>query len=91
MSNEIYSAELRNTGWILEEGGNAITKDFIFKSFNQAFGFMTRVAMKAETLDHHPEWSNIYNRVHVRLITHDTGGLTELDQKLATFMDKASS
>lgn len=90
MSNEIYSDTLRDAGWVLEEGGNAITKDFVFKSFNQAFGFMTRVAMKAETLNHHPEWSNIYNRVHVRLITHDTGGLTELDHKLATFMDKAS-
>ena len=90
MSNEIYTEKLRDAGWALEEGGNAITKDFVFKSFNQAFGFMSRVAMKAETLDHHPEWSNIYNRVHVRLITHDTGGLTKLDQKLATFMDKAS-
>lgn len=91
MGSEIYSDDLKDAGWILEDGGNAITKEFIFKSFNQAFGFMTRVAIKAEVLDHHPEWSNIYNRVHVRLITHDTGGLTELDQKLAVFMDKVSA
>lgn len=67
---------------------DAITRTFQFKNFNEAFGFMARVALKAEQMNHHPEWSNVYNRVEVTLTTHDCGGLSELDVKLATFMDR---
>ncbi|CAN7695221.1 4a-hydroxytetrahydrobiopterin dehydratase [Bosea sp. LjRoot9] len=87
------SAEARNealvtlTGWRLVEGREAITKRFIFRDFNEAFGWMTRVALLAEKMDHHPEWSNVYKTVEVTLATHDAGGLTELDVKLARAMD----
>ena len=79
---------LRASGWTLRSDGKALEKTFVFKNFSQAFGWMTRVAMVAETLNHHPEWSNVYKTVTVTLITHDTGGLTELDIKLATKMDQ---
>ena len=69
---------------------DAIQRTFKFKDFNAAFGFMTRVAIKAETLDHHPEWFNVYNRVDVTLATHDAGGVTALDVTLATFMDEVA-
>ena len=75
-------------GWALEEGGAAIGKRFAFKSFSEAFGFMARAALAAETLDHHPEWSNVYNKVEVRLTTHSAGGLTDLDIELARRMDE---
>ena len=78
------------TGWAAAEGRDAIVKTFTFKDFNQAFGWMTRVAIKAETLDHHPEWSNVWNRVEVLLATHDADGVTELDVTLAKFMDAAA-
>ena len=87
------SAEARNealvtlTGWRLVEGREAITKRFIFRDFSEAFGWMTRVALLAEKMDHHPEWSNVYKTVEVTLATHDAGGLTELDVKLARAMD----
>lgn len=74
-------------GWSLVEGREAITKSYKFKSFSEAFGFMARVALEAEKLDHHPEWFNVYNRVEVVLATHSAGGLTELDVKLAGKMD----
>ena len=74
--------------WSLVDGRDAITRTFQFKDFNAAFGFMSRVALKAEKMDHHPEWFNVYNRVEVTLSTHDAGGLTELDIKLARFMDR---
>ena len=77
-------------GWKEVEGRDAISKTFTFRNFNQAFGFMTRVAMQAEKLDHHPEWFNVYKTVEVTLSTHDAGGVTELDIKLARFMDKAA-
>lgn len=79
------------TGWEDVDGRDAIAKTFTFKSFNQAFGFMARVAMKAEKMDHHPEWSNVYNRVEVVLTTHSADGLTDLDTTLAAFMNKAAS
>lgn len=77
-------------GWSLVEGRSAIMRKFEFKNFNQAFGFMTRAALKAEAMNHHPEWFNVYKTVDVTLATHDAGGITELDIKLATFMDTAA-
>ena len=70
-------------GWSVVEDGTAIEAEFSFKGFNAAFGFMTRVALAAERQNHHPEWSNVYNRVTIRWTTHSEGGVTELDVKLA--------
>jgi 4a-hydroxytetrahydrobiopterin dehydratase len=78
------------SGWTPVGDRDAITKTFTFKNFNEAFGFMSRVALKAEKMDHHPEWSNVYKTVEVTLSTHDAGGLTDLDVTLAKFMDKAA-
>ena len=78
-------------GWSRGEGRDCLVRTFQFKDFNEAFGFMTRVALKAEALDHHPEWSNVYGRVDVLLTTHDAGGVTELDVRLARFMEEAAS
>ncbi len=78
----------RLSGWSEVKGRDAISKKFVFADFNEAFGFMVRVALMAETLDHHPEWSNVYKTVDVTLSTHDAGGLTELDVKLAEAMNK---
>ncbi|MDR3508140.1 MAG: 4a-hydroxytetrahydrobiopterin dehydratase [Caulobacteraceae bacterium] len=77
-------------GWAEAPDQDAIVKTFKFKDFNAAFGFMTRVALAAEKLDHHPEWFNVYNRVEVRLTTHDAGGVTELDVAMAKIMDEAA-
>lgn len=74
-------------GWTLAQDGGAIVKTFVFADFPQAFAFMTRTALAAEKLDHHPDWSNVYRTVTVRLSTHDAGGLTELDFRLARRMD----
>jgi len=74
-------------GWEEVAGRDAIAKTFVFKDFNAAFGFMARVALVAEKLDHHPEWTNVYKTVAVTLSTHDAGGLTERDVKLARAMD----
>jgi 4a-hydroxytetrahydrobiopterin dehydratase len=76
------------TGWSDAKGRDAITKKFVFADFNAAFGFMTRAALMAEKLDHHPEWFNVYKTVEVTLATHDAGGVTELDVKLAQAMDR---
>lgn len=78
-------------GWQEVAGRDAIAKTFRFQDFNAAFAWMTRVALMAERLDHHPEWLNVYNRVEVTLSTHDAGGLTELDLSLARFMDLAAA
>jgi 4a-hydroxytetrahydrobiopterin dehydratase len=75
-------------GWSEVAGRDAITRTFVFKDFSQAFGFMARAALVAEKMDHHPEWSNVYKTVEVTLSTHDAGGLTELDVKLAGEMDR---
>ena len=83
------AALARLDGWRAVEGREAIAKSFRFKDFSAAFGFMTRAALAAEKLDHHPEWSNVYNRVEVTLATHDPAGVTELDVKLAGLMDEA--
>jgi 4a-hydroxytetrahydrobiopterin dehydratase len=85
------SALARLNGWSEAGGRDAITKKFVFKDFNQAFGFMTRAALVAEEMDHHPEWFNVYKTVDVTLSTHDAGGLTELDVKLAEAMDKIAA
>ena len=81
-------AELR--GWSEVDGRDAICKTFRFGTFNEAFAFMTRTALMAEKMDHHPEWFNVYNRVEVTLATHDASGVTQRDIRLARFMDKAS-
>lgn len=73
--------------WTLESGHKAISRTFKFADFKQAFAFMTRVAAEADRMDHHPEWSNVYNTVSIRLTTHDSGGLTQSDIKLAQTID----
>lgn len=78
--------------WHLHEGDRpAIERSLRFGDFNAAFGFMARVALMAEKMDHHPEWSNVYDRVSILLTTHDVGGVTELDLKLARFIDEAAT
>ena len=77
-------------GWKKTRGRDAIEKTFVFGDFNAAFAWMSRVAMMAEKLDHHPEWSNVYKTVEVTLTTHDAGGLSDLDVKMARFMDKTA-
>ena len=72
-------------GWQLVNG--KLHKEFQFKDFNQTFGFMTRAAMHAEKMDHHPEWFNVYNKLKVDLMTHDAGGITENDVKLAKILN----
>jgi len=81
-------ADLAATGWRLEEGGKAILKGYRFGNFRAAMGFMLQAAFEAEAADHHPEWSNVYNRVEVRLTTHSAGGLTAKDLALAAAMDR---
>jgi 4a-hydroxytetrahydrobiopterin dehydratase len=94
MAREKLSAEARKTalaklsGWSEVAGRDAITKKFVFRDFNAAFGFMTRAALVAEKMDHHPEWFNVYKTVEVTLSTHDAGGVTELDVQLASAMDR---
>ncbi len=77
-------------GWTETPGRDAIAKTYKFADFNAAFGFMTRVALKADKMDHHPEWSNVYNKVEVVLTTHDANGVTAKDVELAKFMDEAA-
>ena len=76
-------------GWKKSRGKNAIEKDFIFKDFKTAFSWMTKIALIAEKMDHHPEWFNVYNKVEVKLSTHDSGGITELDITMAKEMNKS--
>jgi len=84
------AALARLPAWSAAEGRDAIVRTFKFADFNTAFGWMTRIALAAETLDHHPEWFNVYNRVEVLLATHDADGVTELDVTLAKIMDAAA-
>jgi len=90
---ERLSAEARQSalkglsGWTETPGREAIARTFVFKDFNEAFGFMSRVALVAEKRDHHPEWRNVYKTVDVVLATHDAGGVTALDIELARAMD----
>lgn len=91
---ELLSADDREaalaalSGWVPVDGRDAITRTFAFRNFREAFGFMTRVALYAEKIDHHPEWSNVYKTVTVTLSTHDAGGLTALDVRMAREMNK---
>ncbi|GAC1044007.1 4a-hydroxytetrahydrobiopterin dehydratase [Rhizobium sp. No.120] len=77
--------------WALADDGLSISKTFKFRSFVEAFGFMTEAALAAEKFNHHPEWFNVYSRVEVKLTTHDVGGLTDHDVKLAKAMEKAAA
>ena len=79
--------ELINCGWLVFSSGKEIKKEFKFDNFVEAFGFMTNIALMAEKIDHHPEWKNTYNRVEIVLTTHDKGGLTKLDIKLAEMIE----
>ncbi|HSG90912.1 MAG TPA: 4a-hydroxytetrahydrobiopterin dehydratase [Pseudomonadales bacterium] len=79
------AAEL--VAWTLDDDRRGIRRTLTFEDFNAAFGFMTRVALKADTMDHHPEWFNVYNRVEIRLSSHDADGLSERDATLARFID----
>lgn len=76
------------SGWSVDEDRDSLTKTYKFADFTEAFSWMTRAALWAEKWDHHPEWSNVYNRVTVTLTTHDAGGLSSLDAKLARKLDK---
>ncbi|WP_298840143.1 4a-hydroxytetrahydrobiopterin dehydratase [uncultured Roseobacter sp.] len=80
-------ADLLANGWQMVDGRDAIAKTFVFGNFVEAFGWMTRAAIWAEKLNHHPEWDNVYKTVNVVLTTHDTGGLSDLDAQLARKMD----
>lgn len=84
-------APLLSSGWAMVDGRDAIKKTFTFSDFSEAWGFMARIALRAEQLNHHPEWFNVYNRVEVTLSTHDCQGLSQRDVKLARFMDEISS
>lgn len=88
---ELEQALAQLPAWSAHNGDRrAITRSLRFADFNAAFGFMSRVALLAETMDHHPEWSNVYNRVEVLLTTHDAGGVTDRDVRMARFIDEAA-
>ncbi len=75
--------------WSIDDSGrDAIKKEFVFKDFNEAFGFMTRVALKADKIDHHPEWFNCYNKVNITLSSHDVNGISDRDIKMAQFIEQ---
>ena len=77
-------------GWAIEEGGKALVRTFAFKDFSEAFAFLTRVALHAEKVDHHPEFTSVWNKVDFRLTSHDSGGITERDRKLAEAIEALS-
>uniref|UniRef100_A0AC34RID3 4a-hydroxytetrahydrobiopterin dehydratase n=1 Tax=Panagrolaimus sp. JU765 TaxID=591449 RepID=A0AC34RID3_9BILA len=89
--NEVQRQELLqpllDNGWKMVEDRDAIQKSFNFKNFNEAWGFMTRIALKADKVDHHPEWFNVYNKVDITLSSHDVKGLSERDIRLGTYID----
>jgi 4a-hydroxytetrahydrobiopterin dehydratase len=95
MAEKLSEAEVNGAleelaGWARVDGGDAIEKTFKFDDFEAAFAFMTRVSLKAEEMNHHPEWFNVYSTVDVTLATHDAGGVTGLDIELARFMDETA-
>ncbi|XP_002120249.3 putative pterin-4-alpha-carbinolamine dehydratase [Ciona intestinalis] len=85
---ETELASLKSAGWSMVKDRDAIYKEFLFSNFNESFGFMTRVALKAETMNHHPEWFNVYNKVQITLSTHDVGGLSMRDVTLGKFIEE---
>ena len=89
-STQLSQALENLNGWASGKDEKSIEKEFKFKNFIQAWGFMTQVAIKAEKMNHHPDWSNTYNKVSVSLSTHDQGGVTQKDTKLAEFMDNVA-
>jgi len=89
-AQQVERAMAQLPGWQLDAGRGAISRRFEFGDFGQAFAFMTRIALYAEKNDHHPEWSNVYNRVDVTLTTHDANGLTQRDLDLARHADEAA-
>ena len=89
--NARQAALAKLSGWSEVEGRDAISRKFTFKDFSEAFGFMARAALMAETLDHHPEWFNVYNKVEVTLATHEAGGVTERDVQLAQEMNRLAA
>ncbi|SHG84243.1 4a-hydroxytetrahydrobiopterin dehydratase [Kaistia soli DSM 19436] len=92
LSKTALATELAKlSDWKTTAKGDAITRVFTFADFSEAFGFMARAALAAETMNHHPEWSNVYNKVTVTLTTHDAGGLTDRDIALAAAMDSIAS
>jgi 4a-hydroxytetrahydrobiopterin dehydratase len=88
---ERNAALAKHPDWSLVPGREAIARRFVFADFNAAFGFMTRVALVAERMNHHPEWFNVWNKVDVTLSTHDAGGLTKLDMDMAAAMDRIAA
>lgn len=86
--NELDEAVRAMNGWQLKDG--KLQKSFRFSNFIDAFGFMTRIALEAEKINHHPDWSNVYNTVTIKLSTHDTGGITDYDIKLAKIIDSTN-
>jgi len=96
MIKKLNDAERRDAlsqlpGWAMVKNRDALHKTFVFEDFNAAFGFMTRVALEAERINHHPEWTNIYRTVNVILSTHEVEGITSLDVDLARFMDVSAT
>ena len=87
--NELDELVKSLSGWELKDG--KLQKSFEFSNFIEAFGFMTRIALEAEKINHHPEWSNVYNTVTVKLSTHDAGGITDYDIKLANIIDRTKA
>lgn len=87
-ARDVALATLTQAGWALVDGREAVTKRYVFADFTAAFAWMTRVALVAEKMNHHPEWFNVYKTVDVTLATHDVGGLSDLDVKLAEKMDR---
>jgi 4a-hydroxytetrahydrobiopterin dehydratase len=90
MAGTTLPQELQDAGWSLAEDGKSIGRTFKFRTFRDALAWMVRAGFEAEAMDHHPEWRNVYNRVEVRLTTHDTGGLTEKDVELARRMQRTA-
>jgi 4a-hydroxytetrahydrobiopterin dehydratase len=90
MAETTLPQELQDAGWSLAEDGKSIARTFKFKTFRDALAWMVRAGFEAEAMDHHPDWTNVYNRVEVTLTTHDTGGLTDKDIELARRMQRSA-